>query len=149
MGVVAGMPIGSPTCGLSLGVLVGMLNGSLMPGMPGGMLGSAGAGGGCGMSGVGSSGIGCSSGMSNASRNVPVPSLTPEQLIRINDPCSKSSKSRGGEGGGGLQFAPNQLSLKPHEIPQFTPKSLKALNRQQPFNQWVLGSSPSPLTNDF
>jgi len=99
MGVVAGTPIGSPTCGLSLGVLVGMLNGSLMPGIPGGMLGSAGAGGGCGMSGVGSSGIGCSSGMSNASRNVPVPSLTPEQLIRINDPCSKSSKSRGGEGG--------------------------------------------------
>ena len=68
--------MGSPTCGLSAGVPAGMLKGSLMPGMPGGMLGSTGAGGGCGMSGVGSSGIGCSFWISNAGRNVTVPGIT-------------------------------------------------------------------------
>jgi hypothetical protein len=93
-GVVAGTPIGSPTCGLSLGVLAGMLNGSLIPGMPGGILGSVGAGDGCGMSGVGSLGMGCSSGIGNAGRNLPVPASHPQGIVsKRRDGRSRSGRS--------------------------------------------------------
>src|SRR5215208_1318481 len=56
-----------------------------------------------------------------------------------------------GRGGGlaVLQFTPNPLSLKPHQIPWFTSKWLILLVKHGTLNQRVQGSNPCTPTNVF
>jgi hypothetical protein len=134
-GVVAGTPIGSPTCGLSPGVLAGMFNGSLMPGMPGGMLGSAGAG--------------------RRLRDIRCWLIGHELLLRHEQRQPQPARSgphsraahphrsttlkvpqcRSGEGRSGLQYHPKPIVPNPTKSPSLHLNPLNSLKRQQPFIQ--------------
>jgi hypothetical protein len=48
-----------------------------------------------------------------------------------------------------LHFTPNPLSLKPHQIPCFTFKTLIFLDKHGTLNQRVQGSNPCTPTNLF
>ena len=52
-------------------------------------------------------------------------------MVCLDQP--ECARSRDGEGAFGLHFTPNPLSLKPHQIPQFTPKSIELVEATTAF----------------
>ncbi len=70
-----------------------------------------------------------------------LPSLLPCATTQNEQLSDRPEKGRGV-----LHFAPNPLSLKPHQIPCFPPKSLIFLDKHGTLNQRVQGSNPCTPT---
>jgi hypothetical protein len=78
-----------------------------------------------------------------------VPHSSLPSLLPCTTTQNEQLSNRPEKGRGVLHFAPNPLSLKPHQIPCFTLKCLNLLDKHGTLNQRVQGSNPCTPTNDF